>query len=91
MALDIFWQGNDSKDLIGNLKIDNALEELLSMYEQRFGIYIDPYGSNRLYLSQWDKLIVLASQIGFDSEKLKEIQAGFPKNTSGGFLLLDGD
>lgn len=91
MALDIYWQESGAKVVIGNITVDNAFENLLSMYEQHFGINIDPYGSNKLYVSQWEQLTAFASRIGFDSEKLNIIQARFSTNASDGFLVLEGD
>lgn len=86
MALDLYWQLGRENTWIGSLPIDTPLEELLFQFQQVAGIPVDPYGKSRLYLNQWARLLLLATEVGYPTFKLKHVQARIPPNEPEGFI-----
>lgn len=94
MALDVYWQASrnaKARIWLGSLEIETPLEDLLYRFGQATGLSIDPYGKARLSAEQWQRLVGFASQAGYPSHQLKQIQAAIPVDDSEGTLVLVGD
>lgn len=94
MALDVYWQATrnpHARTRLGSLDIETPLVDLLYQFGQATGLPIDPYGKARLSAEQWNRLIGFASQAGYPTNQLKQIQATIPVDNLEGVLVLVGD
>ncbi|UOQ70163.1 hypothetical protein [Hymenobacter cellulosilyticus] len=91
MALDVYWKNYQTASKLGSIEIDTPLENLLYDFGQQVGFPVDPYGSTRLYPTQWERLIVMADSSGFPTQQLRHIQAAIPADQPQGILILEGD
>lgn len=91
MALDIYWQESRNRRLIGSIKADKAFSDLIDQFNQTTGLAVDLYGTSRLYLAQWERLIQLAKSAGYVTTELVQVRSGLPDNYTEGLLILEGD
>jgi len=91
MALDIYCQEGEYRRLVRSIKSDDALSELIDRFNQTTGLNVDLYGTSRLYLAQWERLIQLAKSAGYASTELEQIRSELPDNYTEGILILEGD
>lgn len=91
MALHIYWQEGRNRRLVGSIKADKAFSDLIDQFNQTTGLDIDLYGTSRIYLVQWEKLIQLAKSAGYVTTELVHVRSELPDNYTEGLLILEGD